>query len=301
MAGEVDLYTSFEEERDIYYHGYIKTKFRNVNEQDFIEMVHTRLVYPFQDYLLPHKEYRHNMELREVFSTQKKRNFYHIRKWFKENDISKICIDHSELYHTNDQMMEMTTKCVEEVLVPYQKKKIFIEPIIENVEIKNEIIPECLLKKKRGRPVGSKNQTQIFMPIHKIFTIKDKIDDGSLVLAIADLVWRNPNKSNLYYLDFIDNSNLTDQQLKYIKALFYENENRKNIANNPYFQITKSGSHILLLPKRKRAGYYCYNVKKNLYELTPLTKIANYLNISNKTCQRRLDKMSVSDAVKDLK
>ena len=291
------MYTSYEEERDIYYHG--KTKFRNVNEQEFIDIVHIRLVYSFENYLLPHKEYRHNTSLREVFSTQKKRNFYHIRKWFKENDISKICIDHSEFYHLNNQMMEIATKCIEEVLVPFQKKKIEIQSIIHNVEIKNEIIPEPTNRINRGRPVGSKNQKQIFMPIHKIFTNEDRIDDNSLVLAIADLVWRNPNKTNLYYLDFIDKSNLTDKQMKYIKALFYENANRKNIINNPYFIVSKTGANIFLLPKRKRAGYYFYSSKNNTCELIPLTTISNKTNIPIKTCQRRLEQMSVKDATKD--
>lgn len=149
-------------------------------------------------------------------------------------------------------------------------------------------------------PHSNKKQKPTFFPKHQLVVKDGKVVLESIIMAIADLVWREPNKRDLFYIDKLDLSNLTEAQTKYVKAVFYPNKWNKNIEvlqNNLYWTVEKSGRNNILVPLRKREGYYYIHNKTGMPGFVSLTTVSTKLNILKMTAKKRLDRMTLKDLV----
>lgn len=256
------------------------------------------------------KDFRHIQGIREAYNFIGK-NHYTVKHsfiWFNENFKNEWLYWDINDWVKNEQkgrfILEnwIEQNIVKNAIKHYQKpistpkpvllaetpKTVVIEPKKEEVEV----APVKIKKEVKEKP--------IFFPTHKLVVKDGKVDINSLILALADLVWREPNRKNLYYIDKLDLSELTNDQRDYIKAVFYPNKNG-NIAvlqNNPYWTIEKAGKNIMLVPSRKREGYYYIDNKNGNPGLVSLTTISTKLNIIKMTAKKRLDRMSLKDLVK---
>lgn len=167
-------------------------------------------------------------------------------------------------------------------------------PKIDVFEPENETIKDESNKK-------TKKEKPIFHPNHKLVIKDGKVLLESIIMAIADLVWREPNKRDLYYIDKLDLSGLTEQQIKYVKAVFYTNQYNHKVdvlENNPYWTIEKSGKNNILIPIRKREGYYYIHKDTGLPNFVSLTTVSSKLKMAKNTVIYRLSKMTLQDLVK---
>lgn len=193
-------------------------------------------------------------------------------------------------------------KYVKSIHTPYYKPVVFKEEKAPEVEaIKEEvIIPEVITeeppkkKSNAGRPKGSKNkkpERELFMPHHIIPSEKGNLDVECVIKAIADLVWRKEGLMNNEYLRYL---NITEDQKKYLNALFNKNI---SVLQNKYWKIDLNKNTKVLIPLMKRAGYYAKPPNGN-YDLYSLTHISNKSGINKHTLIFRLKHMSVKDAVR---
>jgi len=254
------------------------------------------------------KDFRHIQGIRDAYNFISKNHYTtkHSFIWFNQN------LKDEWLYWSTDDWVKNEQKgrfilenwieqnIVKNAIKYYQKPISIPKPImlaetpkIVVIEPKKEEVEVVVVKIKKEKPV--------YLPTHKLVVKDGKVDVNSIILALADLVWREPNRKNLYYIDKLDLSELTNDQKDYVKAVFYPNNKNGQIAvlqNNPYWTIEKAGKNIMLVPSRKRDGYYYIDNKNGNAGLVSLTTISTKLNIAKNTVIYRLSNMSLQDLTK---
>jgi hypothetical protein len=163
--------------------------------------------------------------------------------------------------------------------------------IKEDISI-NQIDDNLQSSVKKGRPLGSKNKKEtkeLFFPEHAL-SINDQghIIIESLILAIADLVWRQNNQKDLFYINKLK---LTTKQLAYVNHLFI---NKSNKLINKYWKINVIDGQIKLIALRKRAGYYYLNSNRE-HKFITLTELSKYFNLQKTTLEYKLKFKSIKD------
>lgn len=253
------------------------------------------------------KDFRHIEGINDAYDFISKNHytFKHSFIWFNQNFKDEWLYWSTDDWVKNEQkgrfILEswIEQNIVKNAIKYYQKPKniskptLHIEtPKIEVIEPKKEEVEVPVVKIKKEKPV--------FLPNHKLVVKDGKVDINSIILALADLVWREPLRKNLYYIDKLDLSLLTDAQKDYVKAVFYPNKNGNILVlqNNPYWTIEKSGKNIMLAPLRKRDGYYYIDNKNGNPGLVSLTTISTKLDLLKNTVKKRLDRMSLQDLLK---
>lgn len=255
------------------------------------------------------KDFRHIQGINDAYDFICKNHYTtkHSFKWFNENFKNEWLYWSTDDWVKNEQkgrfILEnwIEQNIVKNAIKYYQKPISTPKPIII-AETPKTVVIEPKKEEVEVAPVKIKKEVKekpIFHPTHKLVIKDGKIDINSLIFALADLVWREPNRKNLYYIDKLDLSELTNDQLDYIKAVFYpKNGNIAVLKNNPYWTIEKSGKNIMLVPSRKREGYYYINNKNGNPGLVSLTDISAKLQMAKNTVIYRLANMSLQDLVK---
>lgn len=154
-----------------------------------------------------------------------------------------------------------------------------------DVQLSGEILNDDIIIKK-GRPLGSKNKKtnklEIYFPEHIIpLQNNGNLNEEALILAIADLVWRQNNQKDMFYISKLK---LNPNQLKYVNALFI---NKSKKLNNPYWKINEVNGEKKLIALRKRAGFYFVNSNKE-YKFYSSTKLAQLLKMNRQTLEYKL-------------
>lgn len=298
------------------------------------ENLQYRISKALKDYALPGIEYKNYPNLKEAYKRAAEKNHYELQEWFYINFKEEwLYLKKSDFLYDGKGNKVLET-IIENIYIPFADKitkfenaknkqnivnKTINEPIpsndieIENIdtiehkkeEIKieqeNEIIEENIkIVKLPGRPLGSKNkkpEKEIFMPTYKLTLIDGNVDVNSVIMSIADLVWRNPNQRDFFYINKLDLSNLTNDQIKFVRSLFYMNQNKTNISNN-YFYVEKDGKNNILKPYGKRKGYYYIDKKNGKPNLVSLSIISNKLKLAKNTVIYKLTKMTLQELVK---
>lgn len=199
---------------------------------------------------------------------------YLLDNWIEQYGINRhdiVYIDLDKIQTINETKLEI-------------KEDISINQIDQN--LKSDVI------NKKGRPLGSKNKKEtkeIFFPEHSL-SIDDQghIIIESLILAIADLVWRQNNQKDLFYINKLK---LTTKQLAYVNHLFI---NKSNKLINKYWKINEIDGQIKLIALRKRAGYYYLNPKRE-HKFITLTELSKYFNLQKTTLEYKLKFKSIKD------
>jgi len=249
--------------------------------------------------LYQYEDYRYYPNLKEAYNRAGEKNHYELKKWFDINYNEDWAYWTSDDWRKTSRGINTLEHVIKEIYIPFADKITAFEskgkpkvasvietPKTEVIEPKNEVVV-----RGKGRPLGSKNKKppkELFMPSNIV-----KIDDGkvnmeSFILAVADLVWRNPGMMDGYYLDLL---NLNDGQRKYINKLFMIGS---DILSNKYWSVEKKGKTNVINPKMRRAGYY----SNKQHKLLSLTWMSEQTDIPMKTLQDRLQKMSIKDAIK---
>lgn len=294
----------------------------------------------FSDYGLEHlfDDYRHVLGIKHAYFTLSNLpdSSSEMKSWFDSNS-SKIYPlyqrffkdGHSQdSYVNNKEYISLLTNCINEVIIPYAKRNNLIpnityasiqpqeapnvEPLEEiDAEDETDLEPEPKKKNKGGRPRYSKNKKkaepkEIYMPMHNLPVLDSKIDKEHAVMAIADLVWRKEGRVMREYLDLLV---CNEAQRKFLNGHFLSAPNvdlQKYLQKieNPYWTVVpKEGRYYgVLVPKRKRAGWYYYdtagllsdNREARLYNNQELAEICG---IKRNTMMERLEQMSFEDAV----
>lgn len=257
----------------------------------------------FQNNSLPAIDFKHMPGVKQALEYVANLNPYTFRytyKWFVNNWKDEWA------YWKSDDWVKDSNKgrnileaFMTEYIVPNAKKYYSNKPkptfIVESPETplfqakKEESI--TVESKGKGRPKGSKNKTvkpEMFMPDNYI-KLKDNgyVDIDSFIMAIADLVWRQPGKMDGYYLNLI---NISEDKRKYINKLFMINS--PSLVNK-YWKIAKINKITTIQPLCKRLGYY----NNKTFSLVSLTSLSTEYNIPKMTLKDRLQKMSIKDAI----
>lgn len=319
-----DLDCSYREQqkqmmKEMYYPSYTKKLSFDEVVYKFEDAIRTRITHPYDDHNIQVKKYRDIPHIKEAYGILK--SFRPSNKYEKHSITFLKEIITDEMYYWELDDWSHSKKNGEYVFGKgFDYLDMFIQKYLlqtaKNLQIKNKksldnqthsndiktskttiIEPKNKELEEETTPVKIKKEKPVFLPTHKLVVKDGLVDWNSVIYAIADLVWREPNKRDLYYIGKLDLSNLTEQQIKYVKSLFYMNDGRKN-ASNHLFSIEKRGKVNILYPARKREGYYYIDNKTGEAGLVSLTTVSNKLGLLKMTTKKRLDKMSLQDLVK---
>ena len=279
----------------------------------FEDAVRTRITFSYDNYSIEVKDYRHVPYIVEAFGILKS---FRASSKYEKNSVAflKEIITDEMYYWKTEDWCHYKNNGNYVLGKGFHYLDMFIQKYLlqtaKNLQIKNKKpsdnqTPSNDIKTSKttiiepkneeptktvGRPLGSKNKKpakETFMPSNIVKITDGKVDIDSLILAIADLVWRQPEKMDGFYLDLL---NLNEGQRKYVNKLFMINS---PLLQNSYWEIAQKGKTKVLIAKRKRAGYYS---NKN-YSLLSLAYISEKSGIAKMTLQDRLNKYSIKEAV----